>query len=76
MHEEKLDDDIVLDILKATLWILDLPESIEEAIDVNKLARGVKRRVEFGWEKDYDDPLFVRCSCCGNGNGACGCFCS
>ena len=72
----KLDDGIVLDIVKATLWILDLPAAIEEAIDVNQLASDVKRRVEFGWEKDYDDPNFVRCSCCGNGNGACGCFCS
>lgn len=73
---EKLDDDTVLDIVKATLWILDLPAAIEAEIDVNKLARDVKRRVEFGWEKECDDPNFVRCPCCGNGNGACGCFCS
>lgn len=71
-----LDDATVLDIVKATLWILDLPVAIEAEIDVNKLARDVKRRVEFGWEKDYDDPNFVRCGGCGNGNGACGCFCS
>ena len=65
-------DKEMLDVIKATLYLSD------SQIDAKAVMSEVKRQVTLNWVKDESDadPSFVRCGCCGNGNGACGCFCS
>ena len=65
-------DKEMLDVIKATLYLSD------SQIDAKALMSDVKRQVTLNWVKDESDadPSFVRCRECGNGNGACGCFCS
>jgi hypothetical protein len=63
-------DSEILDVIKATLYLSD------SQIDAKALMSDVKRQVTLNWVKDESDAdsSFVRCPCCGNGNGACGCF--
>jgi hypothetical protein len=65
-------DSEIFDVINITLWMLD------SQVDAKALLKDVKRHVELKWVKDESDadPRFVRCPECGNGNGACGCFCS
>lgn len=69
-----MNTDEIVAIIRTTLWVIDFPVPL----DAEKVAKDVIDRLE--WERirvESDaNPWFVRCQCCGNGNGACGCFCS